>query len=822
MPDWANDGVFIIEWLRQQGLWAEAAERLQIQREGGYAGIDALMFLSYFFGSRTPIGIKEFSDRARDYHEQLAAVGGRHWLPTQSSMSRILAAVEAESAREFGSWLLLHAPGIVSVLQHPSVLARDAVGAGWHVFDWDPTVTTLRHRALPVFERMPDGRRRSESLAQPGYPGRKRGDVQFSRATLQHAGSGLWLGIEMAPGNGAQREAVQSAVQQVVATCKMAEIALDHAVLRMDGASGNVPAITASMKAGVHYVTRLAHYQLLKDKDITHYLNEAAWFEVPSSGSGPKRQAAELGLVMLEPAPTSLQADGSVFEPVEARVVVSRFPCAADAAEGRGAGVIIDGWHYELYGTDLSPAAWPEAEIVTGYYGRSGQENRFYQEDRELGLDRIFSYNLPGQQLATAIGLFTWNFQICRGMDLARPPEALPEQPRAKGGPLTQTTRFPEDAADGTAATDKICSGAASSVPAAVEEKAEPSQSSVTVNTMSRPAVNDATKDQPEQPRAKGEPLTETLRLPEDAADGMAAKDKICSSAASASPVPSSAVIEKKVEPSQSSVTVSTMSRPAVDGATKGLLREALAAVNWGQVLEKHAGWSWFADTGGLQCPAKAVLPLIRVEQVKGHPIRARFQADWGTCGSCELRGICIRSVNPSYRKDMRLPIPPPDDQVLRQTWLRFIQEQRTPRSPPTHPAPVMPQHKKGSKVAPAHTRSVWRLKPLSWRPIELPTELPKFAVAPPILLPAALRKLTKSATRELEVHVAVTSPPAFPKLCPVLAPSVAERQKRRLTWAERLLWNQPAEGTRVEIRLLGAGVLRKVLGTAAKLAKSA
>jgi hypothetical protein len=306
LPDWASGGVVIIEWLRQHGQWEEAVERLRIQREGGYAGIDALMFLLYYFASGLRVGVKEFSDRAREHQGRLAAVGGRKRLPTQASMSRILASVNAETAQVFGRWLLRQATASAAVLQHPSVLTRDAMGEGWHVFDWDPTVTTLRHRALPTIEGTPEGRRRSESLAAPGYPGRKRGDVHFSRGTLQHAGSGLWLGIEMAPGNGSLREDFQSALGQVVATCEQATIARERAILRADGAAGNIPFITACVEAEVRYITRLAHYQLLQDESIVAHLNDATWFEVPSSGSGPTRQAADLGRVMLEPAPGTL------------------------------------------------------------------------------------------------------------------------------------------------------------------------------------------------------------------------------------------------------------------------------------------------------------------------------------------------------------------------------------------------------------------------------------------------------------------------------------------------------------------------------------
>jgi hypothetical protein len=96
-------------------------------------------------------------------------------------------------------------------------------------------------------------------------------------------------------------------------------------------------------------------------------------------------------------------------------------------------GIAGDGWWYELFGTNLCASAWPAPETVTLYYGRIGQENRFHQEDRELGLDRIFSYNLPGQRLANLIGLFVWNMRIARGAELFEPlpKKILPQEVRS-------------------------------------------------------------------------------------------------------------------------------------------------------------------------------------------------------------------------------------------------------------------------------------------------------------------------------------------------------------------------------------------------------
>jgi hypothetical protein len=720
LPDWASTGVFIIEWLQRRGLWDEATVLLQIQREGGYAGIDALLLLLYYFSSGQRVGLKEFCEEARCKHAELAAVGGRKRLPTQASLSRLLTAVDADLARDFGCWLLRTAVDIRSVLNHPSVLTRDAMGEGWHIFDWDPTVSTLRHRALPVVEGTPDGRRRSESLAKPGYTGRKRGDVQFSRATLQHSGSGLWLAIELAPGNGQLRAAFQSAIRQAVATCEVAGVAQARTILRADGVGGNVPFITACVEGGVHYITRLAHYQLLQDEDVVGHLNEeAAWFEVPCSGSGPSREASDLGRVVIEPAADTVREDGSPFEPIETRVIVSRFPSSNN---GRGAGVVLEGWQYELYATDLAPDAWPEAEIVAGYYGRSGQENRFAQEDRELGLDRIFSYHLPGQLLATLVGLFVWNFHICRGMELASPAEQLPEQPLRNSPPLAQGPRLPEvDAGDDS-----------SRRPAYVEPSAE----------LDSASIQDAKRES-------------SCTAPPSSADSSAFDSAV------------------------------RMRRGVI---------EALDELDWEQLLHRYDDWQWLADKGSLRCPAEALLQLMRVEETKGAGIRARFKADSGTCDDCSRRHRCIGSDDPHYRKDVRLLLPLPSAKKLREMWLQVPKRRRwLARSPE-------------ESSTRSRSRPIWRKKPLSWRPPNPSVTAPRFSVMPPALLPAELRRMTRATIRPIEVHVRFELPEIRPPKPLVLAYSAAERQNRRLSWVERLRWNDLPEGSSVQIRLLGAG----------------
>ena len=119
---------------------------------------------------------------------------------------------------------------------------------------------------------------------------------------------------------------------------------------------------------------------MLEPAEVRRRRDACGWQPVKDGQTGPARQAAELGSWRLEEGPI--------------RLVVSRF---RPAEPPRGAGTVIDGWQYEVFATDLSADRWPAAEAVALYLGRSGQENYFALEDRELQLDRTFSQEPGGQ-----------------------------------------------------------------------------------------------------------------------------------------------------------------------------------------------------------------------------------------------------------------------------------------------------------------------------------------------------------------------------------------------------------------------------------------
>ncbi len=425
IPDSLTEGAVLLMDFRDRGIVDAVGKRLRIRRQGGYSALDVWVFLLLFFTTGATRGVRKFWEVAHRYVRHLGALAGRLRLLSPSSLSRALNAVEPDLLRETSNWLLTGVSEIYNVLRHPVVQTRDACGDGWHVFDVDPTVTTLRHRALPVDDDLPEARRRSENTGAPGHSGRKRGDIQHRRVTVQHAGSGAWVHAHLSPGNGEGVVDFERALDTVVETCERLDHPLSRALVRMDGEYGNVPWFSACRQRGLPFITRLNRPKLYEDPEVLDRLRSATWYRVPDSRSGPRRSAADLGILTVHPGERTRRPDGGCYEPVAVRVVASVFPKTGKAKRGR----ILDGMQVELFAVDVPADAWPAPEAVAAYFGRGGQENRFAQEDRELGLDRIISYHLPGQELAALVGLSLWNQELARGFELERPPAQRPVQP---------------------------------------------------------------------------------------------------------------------------------------------------------------------------------------------------------------------------------------------------------------------------------------------------------------------------------------------------------------------------------------------------------
>lgn len=440
LPPWASMPVVLLEELARRGLAEEVEKRITIERKaGGHGTLEVLVFLVAFFACGLKCGLRPFWEkmaawgRARgrgsqpSVQAQLAGLVGKTTMCSSTSLSRALADVSATSVRASHDWLLIDVPDLIPLLQHPAVLMRDTFGRGYHVFDMDPTVTGLCLRAIPpATEDLREGRRLTRDIAEPGYPGRKRADTQFIRAVVSHAGLGAWVHSHLVPGNGNSRADLAAALDAIKALMARLEVPIEFSVTRLDGAYGGVPAMTALIERGLPFVTR-ASQQLLTLSEVQQRLSDAAWEFVPGAEIEGMRSVAELGKITLQPAEGTLKDDGSSYAPITVRAVVTRLQQSGEA----GRGVVVEGWQYEVFLTVLEPAAFPAAEVVSTYHGRSTCENRYAQEDQELGLDRVFSFQPGGQELATVVGMMVWNMQIARGFRMSPPPvEEPPVRPR--------------------------------------------------------------------------------------------------------------------------------------------------------------------------------------------------------------------------------------------------------------------------------------------------------------------------------------------------------------------------------------------------------
>jgi len=422
LPPWASEFLFLVKHMMQQDI-LEETQKMGPVRRGDATDIPAIiLFLLAFFceGGGRKDGLRGFGEHIGRWRTRLAAIAGRKTLPSSSAVSRGLSALTVKQVEQIQKYLFSAGLAGSILPAHKLAVWRDANGQPWCVVDVDPTVLALRQRALPEGEEFPAPSRRAETMAAPGYTGRHRGQVIVSACRAGFSGSALWCSLSLAAGNTPLASALAAACADIAQTCTDLNIPLDRVIVRVDGAAGNVPCVTAIQTAGLHGLTRSRHYKILKHPDVQRWLRgeDERWSAVADSKSGPKREALELGIWPWEPGSRTRQPDGRAYEALAQRMVVSRHkPTKPD--KKRGAGILIDGWHYELFACDLDAPAWPAAETVALYFGRAEIENRFAEENREIKLNQVFSQNLPGQALVTAIGMYVWNQRIMNGAHLA-------------------------------------------------------------------------------------------------------------------------------------------------------------------------------------------------------------------------------------------------------------------------------------------------------------------------------------------------------------------------------------------------------------------
>lgn len=424
LPEQFTEAAALYEILSEE--WIDDVSRTAVvNRKSGFQLPTMLLFFFAYFTSETT-SLKKLSNTLRRRSNRLLAVfAGFDTFPTQSSVSRFLKRVWHERLEGLVTWILMTSHRSARVLlRHPICGCLDTFGGVWQLFDLDPSVTGLRHRHLGEDSSFPPAIRNTTNFAAPGYPGRKRADVIVRRTLLQHVGSSLWVGSWIRQGGGGTRETFEAAINAVVECCEFADFDPARAILRVDGEGGGVPYLTAYREAGIRYLVRCSHYGILDELDLSRLFAEGSWFEVDANKD---RLALDLGDRLLRSGAATTTSEGQPYEPVLSRVVLTRTPVFDNQS---GAGKIIDGYRYELFATNLEPADWPAGELVRAYFHRSAIENRLALEDRDIGLDKVFSFDLAGQALVTVIGLLVWNLRILCGFTLATDEVAAEGIPR--------------------------------------------------------------------------------------------------------------------------------------------------------------------------------------------------------------------------------------------------------------------------------------------------------------------------------------------------------------------------------------------------------
>lgn len=418
LPSTVGAGLALWRSTFEGKLWEEAADRIRLPR-AGYCGVDLLFFFVLFCASGTG-SIKEFSSRSLGFRQRVAATVGRASLMSASSVSRTFSRVEGDVVDAFRSWLLLDfSEARVLLKEEHLVCHRDRQGTRWHGFDLDPVRLAVRRRGVPQGDDLPEARRRCSSLVAPGHTGRKRGQVVASQYMLTHAGSQLIVDVTVAPGNGVP-EQYEAALDAVAGLTK--ELGSNPAFIRMDGEFSGVGKLKACEARGLAALTRVKSNTLLANSEVRRALKAAEWQPVPSSGSGPQRFAADLGIRCLE--------SGDEF--VETRIVVSRCLCT----NGRGRGEQIGDQRFELFAAlSLPSGAFTASDIVATYYARAAVENQFAAHQRILFTEHKFSQNPQGLRLARLLMAAHWNRMVLVGQ----------QRGRAEPVPLEANTTQPPD-----------------------------------------------------------------------------------------------------------------------------------------------------------------------------------------------------------------------------------------------------------------------------------------------------------------------------------------------------------------------------------------
>ncbi len=383
IPSWLGEVTIVAHVFTQFDLLQAIAERVRFARArfGLYDVIDfAAVLLGYAIsGERT---LEDFYERLLPFDQVFMALFGREALPSQSALSRFLAALDepvVEALRTlFQEDLLARRPSG----RDPGGL-WDRQGKRWLVTDVDATRATARQRALPHRPDLPVPHRRMDFVCAPGYPGRKRGEVVRTRTTVLQAHTQQWLATFGGSGNGDYRGELLRAIQVIISYAKALSLPLSCVLIRLDGLYGDAAPLIDILTSGLGVVVRGKDYALLNLPEVQARLAQPPEAQVTHAESGTRRALFDCLDVPLTPAGPCV------------RMIVATHPATATKAP---IGVTKDGTVYEIFFTSAPPQAFTAADVLHLYLHRGSFETVLAYEDQEQDPDRWVSHTPCGQE----------------------------------------------------------------------------------------------------------------------------------------------------------------------------------------------------------------------------------------------------------------------------------------------------------------------------------------------------------------------------------------------------------------------------------------
>ena len=94
LPQDLTEGALALIRLRSCGVLSTASKRIQIDRQGGYSGVDALVYLILYFFGTPGRALRELWATIGPAAEKLGSLADRDRVVSSSTMSRLLAAAK--------------------------------------------------------------------------------------------------------------------------------------------------------------------------------------------------------------------------------------------------------------------------------------------------------------------------------------------------------------------------------------------------------------------------------------------------------------------------------------------------------------------------------------------------------------------------------------------------------------------------------------------------------------------------------------------------------------------------------------------------------